>query len=175
MPVPDFSPGEILTAGAMDSIGLWLVKTQTIGAGVASIPVTDAFSSTYDNYLITVSGGAASTASILRMQIGATTSGYYYNLVFSTYSTSVLAEGGTTFANWQGVGTALTSGLQMFCHVFEPNRPTFTRITAPRVTGSEAGTVYGLMPNTTQYTGFTITPSSGTLTGGIIRVYGYRS
>jgi hypothetical protein len=174
MPVPDFSPGEIWTAGAADSIGLWLIKTQTIGTGVSSVAVTSAFSSTYDNYLITVSGGAASTAGILRLQIGATTSGYYYNLVFSTYSASVLAEGGTTFANWQGVGHSLTSGLQMFCHVFEPNRPTFTRITAPRITGSEAGTVYGLMPNATQYTDFTISPSSGTLTGGIINVYGYK-
>jgi hypothetical protein len=155
--------------------GLQLIKTQTVGSGVSSVEVTGAFSSEFDNYLITASGGTPSTASILRIQLGSTTSGYYYNLVFSTWSTSVLAEGNTTSANVPGVGHSLASGMQMFCQVFEPNRPTFTRVTAPRITGSESGTVFGLMPNTTQYTSFTISPSGGTLTGGIIRVYGYRN
>jgi hypothetical protein len=31
----------------------------------------------------------------------------------------------------------------------------------------------GYLDNTTSYTDFTLTPSSGTLTGGTIRVYGY--
>jgi len=35
--------------------------------------------------------------------------------------------------------------------------------------------VMGYVNNTTQYTAFTISPSSGTLTGGTIRVYGYRN
>jgi hypothetical protein len=33
----------------------------------------------------------------------------------------------------------------------------------------------GFLNNTTSYTAFTFTPSSGTLTGGTIRVYGYRN
>jgi hypothetical protein len=35
------------------------------------------------------------------------------------------------------------------------------------------GTVSGMLNNTTSYTAFTITPSSGTMTGGTVRVYGY--
>jgi hypothetical protein len=175
MGFPSFSAGEVLTAADMNAVGLWLVKTQTIGSAVSSVEVTSAFSSTYDNYLITINGGVASTANVLRLQLGATTSGYFYNLIFSTYSASVFAEGSTTAANWTGVGRGLDTGLQMFAHLYNPNRPTFTNMTAPRVTGSEAGTVFGLLPNSTQYTSFTISPSSGTLTGGTIRVYGYRS
>ena len=33
----------------------------------------------------------------------------------------------------------------------------------------------GYLNDTTQYTAFTLTPGSGTLTGGTIRVYGYQN
>ncbi len=49
MTYPSFSAGDILTAADMNAVGLWLVKTQTVGTAVASVTVTDAFSSTYDN------------------------------------------------------------------------------------------------------------------------------
>jgi hypothetical protein len=39
---------------------LTLIKTQTIGTAVSSVTVTGAFSTTYDNYKIIVSGGVAS-------------------------------------------------------------------------------------------------------------------
>jgi hypothetical protein len=38
---------------------------------------------------------------------------------------------------------------------------------------SISGGTQGLHTNATSYTGFTITPNSGTLTGGTIYVYGY--
>ena len=33
---PDFSSGQVLTSSAMNSVGLWLVKTQTVGTAVSS-------------------------------------------------------------------------------------------------------------------------------------------
>ena len=44
-----------LPAGA-----LVLVKTQVIGTTVSSVNVTSAFSTTYDNYKITITGGTSS-------------------------------------------------------------------------------------------------------------------
>ena len=41
--------------------GMRLVKKQTIGTAVSSVNVTNAFSATYENYLILISGGVAST------------------------------------------------------------------------------------------------------------------
>ena len=55
--------------------GLVLVKAQTIGSAVSSVEVTGAFSSTYDNYLITLEGGVASTNVGLRLTLGATATG----------------------------------------------------------------------------------------------------
>ena len=84
MPVPDFSPGEVLTAAAMDSIGLWLVKTQAVGAGVSTIVVSDAFSANYDNYLITYTGGSASTTMNLSLRLGTVTTTEYYGNIMSS-------------------------------------------------------------------------------------------
>jgi hypothetical protein len=176
MPVPDFSPGEVLTAAAMDSIGLWLVKTVTIGSTVASVPVADAFSADYDNYLITVNGGAASTGNELRVQLGSTTSGYYYQLIYGAWANSALAEGNTNASNFPYTGMGTSSGLVMRCYLANPHRPTATRMSADYFgTTSNAGILVGLINNTTQYTGFTLVANTGTWTGGTIRVYGYRS
>ena len=52
-----------------------------------------------------------------------------------------------------------------------------TFISAPAqnaATGGSAGAMAGYLNNSTSYTDFTITPASGTLTGGTIKVYGYK-
>jgi hypothetical protein len=57
--------------------GLVLISTTTIGTTVASVTVSGAFSATYDNYKIIVSGGVGSTNITLRLKLGSTTTGYY--------------------------------------------------------------------------------------------------
>ena len=44
MSFPVFASGDVLNASDMNGVGLWLVKTQTIGTGVSSVVVTGAFS-----------------------------------------------------------------------------------------------------------------------------------
>ena len=61
MPVPDFSPGEVLTASAMDSIGLWLVKTTSF-TNQATIDVLNCFSNDFQNYRVVISCSTANTA-----------------------------------------------------------------------------------------------------------------
>ena len=179
MPVPDFSPGEVLTAGAMDSIGLWLVKTQTIGAGVSSVTVTDAFSANYDAYKVTITGGAGSTNMLLSLQLGATTTGYYagYNRV--TYSSGLASlAADNNAANFSRAGYATTNTINA---TFELTQPFATKNTfffapfAAHETSQIAGSGAGFLNNSTSYTGFTILLATGTLTGGTIRVYGYRN
>jgi hypothetical protein len=56
--------------------GLVLIKTETIGTTVGSVNVTDAFSSTYENYKIIISGGASSaTGAYLTLKLGASVTG----------------------------------------------------------------------------------------------------
>ena len=55
------------TWNSLGTSGLTLISSTTIGSAVSSVTVSNVFSSTYDNYLITVNGGAASTDMNLNM------------------------------------------------------------------------------------------------------------
>jgi hypothetical protein len=172
---PDFSVGQVLTAAHMDAVGLWLIKTQTIGTAVSSVAVTDAFSADYDNYLITICGGVASVGNALGLQLGATTTNYSYSFIFNGYANTVTGLGTTTGANFLYAGAGNTTSLHMYAAVTSPYLAENTYCFSNSVNASWAGTMNGYLPNTTQYTDFTIVPSSGTITGGTIRVYGYRN
>ena len=67
MPVPDFSPGEVLTAAAMDSIGLWRVGGGTFSA-VSAVDITG-FNSSYEYYRLELKTKQTSGASTLNMQL----------------------------------------------------------------------------------------------------------
>ena len=173
---PTFSSGSVLTAAQMNSVGLWLVKTQTIGTAVSSVTVTGDFSADYDNYLITVSGGAHATGGIqLSLKMGATVTGYYYSFAYSPYSSAVAAVSGSNAGNWDYVGASQTGGLSAY---IELNSPFLSKNTTMRASVSNqsnyAGTSNGWLNNTTSYTSFILLPASGTLTGGTIAVYGYK-
>jgi hypothetical protein len=179
MPVPDFSPGEVLTAAAMDSIGLWLVKTVTIGTTVASVPVTDAFSANFDNYLITVSGGVSSvSADNLGLQMGSTTTGYRSTITGTNVgSTASNAYDNNTNTRWIWAGAINVQGVNARIELTNPFLAlnTFMQTQMMRTGANGHWVSFGTLENSTSYTGFTIQPASGTLTGGFIRVYGYRN
>ena len=156
--------------------GLDLVKTQTIGSAVSSVTVTDAFSSTYENYLISISGGVASASNSLLMTLGATATGYYQNVVYMNYnSNSVNGQGQTNGSSWFGIyGTA--NNLNGKIELFGPNlakNTTMNSVGARAVAAGESSSGQGYLADTTQYTAFTLTANTGTVTGGTIRVYGY--
>jgi hypothetical protein len=178
MPVPDFSPGEILTASAMDSIGLWLVKTQTIGTGVASVTVTGAFSADYDNYRIVISGSVASGGADTSFQLsGITGSNYQTFGFFMTPGTATInAYGPAVTTQWL---TGSTNSVR-WAHEFDVISPFLSqqKFMLNMVGASTTGyyNFSGSCTSTASATGFTITQNGGgTLTGGTIRVYGYRN
>jgi hypothetical protein len=180
-----FVAGEVLEAAQLNSNftylegvgGLQLVKTQVIGSAVASVEVTGAFSSTYDNYKIIVSGGAISANNNMKLQLGATTTGYYAGLARVTYSTGAAATAADNNASsFSRAGAANTNGIGMNFDLLGPNlaKNTFIGGTfVDNVAAGSGGSFGGFLNDTTAYTAFTIIPSAGTLTGGTIRVYGY--
>ncbi len=178
MPVPDFSPGEVLTAAAMDSIGLWLVKTQTVGTGVSTVTVTDAFNSNFENYRISYSGGTQSQNTAISLQLGASTTGYFSYMTFGVVtSATVLGAGNNNAAIWAWIGGgAAGQASHLACDLYGPNLAVHTKLrNGSYQNNNEYGTVQGEHRVATAYTSFTIVPSGGTLTGGTIRVYGYRN
>lgn len=154
--------------------GLRLVKKQTIGSGVSSVAVTSAFSATYDAYKIVIAGGVGSAAAAdLGLSLTGGTSAYSYCTIYSTYATaSVLVAVGNGVPTFVA-GASTTDRLQVNCDLQDPFNAKFTTFSAPYSSNLIAGNTSGIHKAATSYTGFTITPTTGTITGGTIYVYGY--
>lgn len=156
--------------------GLDFIKAQTIGSAVSSVTVSDAFSSTYDNYLIVISGGASSAATHMTMQLGSTTTGYYFSGTNAQYGGASIGIGTLSNTSSWYIGRNTSNALSTTVNVSMPNlasRTTYTATYADTQTSGYVYTIGGFLDNSTQYTAFTVAPTSGTYTGGTIRVYGY--
>ena len=176
---PSFTSGATLTANQLNKVGCWLVKTQAIGSGVASVTVSEAFSGDYDYYLIYVQADSvAAGGPYMSLQLGSTTTGYYWGaatVVYSTGGTSNIAV--NNGASFNRLGPATTTGLNTFVNVVSPWKSENTTISAPYAdpsVGGSGGFGSGFLNNTVSYTSFTIGLTSSTMTGGSIRVYGFR-
>ncbi len=177
MTFPVFNVGDVLTAADMNAAGLWLVKTQTVGAGVSSVNVTGAFSADYANYRITWTGGTMSATDTVRMVLGGAATGYYMTFVYGTYAaTTILSNVNDNNAvRWNNVGAGSTNFASVRLDLYNPQATTRTLMAAQVVWPTISGSAHGFLDNATSYTDFTLSPGSGTMTGGTIRVYGYRN
>jgi hypothetical protein len=162
-------------------VGLKLVKSQVIGSAVSSVTVTSAFSTTYESYKIVVFGGSGSS------------SGADYYLKFNNSAGSTYCTGGIR-ADINGAATANfiinnsssgiaigTTGLTTYLTNFDVINPFAASATHVSMSSSSNSgatskfTVFGggFDTNAASQTGFILAPSTGTLTGGTIAVYGY--
>jgi hypothetical protein len=158
--------------------GLVYIKQQTIGNGVATQAVTSAFSADYDSYRIVVSGGTASALGSMRMQLGSANSLYYGIVNYATYgaASTPLSAGDNNAALWGYVGYCspryLAASIDLI-NPFDSNKYT-SYLAAGWTAETAAGTASGLQQQQASYTAFTLSPQTGTFTGGTIFVYGYR-
>ena len=175
-----YSSGDVLTAADLNaSSGLVLVKTQTIGSGVSSVTVTDAFSSTFDNYQVICSGvSSSSSVTNCLVTVGSTTTGYYGSgtrTVFNSASISVMnRSNGSDWYAGEFANSRAGHRTLIFCN---PNTTGVPVSFQAQGWGGGYGTFFmgDAGSATTNYTSFTLAPSSGTITGGTIRVYGYNN
>ena len=161
------------------NIGLNWISTTTVGNAVTSAPVTGCFSSLYNNYKITYEGGVASGSAGLGLILGATATGYSYAAMYQQYNaTTPLGVGAVATTAFLNAGRGTTTGNSMEIELY---RPFLSATTGARWGSTDylaaSGFVLtggGVLDNTTSYTGFSITCSGITMTGGTITVYGYR-
>jgi hypothetical protein len=180
-----YSVGDTYTQTTLDgkfspitTTGLVLLSTTTIGSAVSSVVVSNCFSANYDNYYITVTGGVGSATGYLSLTLGATATGYYRVNVIAPYTTGTLSTFQSTNASsWFAVFPFTTNSISGFADLQNPfiskNTHFFSRGSQSDTAG-EIGINSGYLANTTSYTGFTLTTSTGTITGGTIKVYGYK-
>jgi hypothetical protein len=163
---------------AFDSIGMWLVKDVTIGVGATSVPVTDCFTEDYDNYRVTVGFNDCNSSTTLRLQFtGLTGSNYFsngYRIAWQSTFTNILSGAETS---WNLGETFSGFASTAILDIINPQR------SISRTFGQSSMAAPGFATNylhqvtvITSTTGFTISlASGGTMTGGSIRVYGYKN
>jgi hypothetical protein len=147
----------------------------TIGSAVSSVAITDAYNANYDAYKIIITGGVASANVDLAIINTGSTASYAYVFHYVNYTTaaiSIVNSASTTSIANIGVGTTAT--LRANIEVINPFLAKPTIFSANIASNNFGGTSNGFHNVSTSYTGFTITASSGTLTGGTIRIYGYK-
>jgi hypothetical protein len=157
--------------------GLQLIKAQTIGTAVSSVTVSDVFSANYDNYKILLSGGVGSTDANLTLTLGSSSTGYYDGGAVWAYTplaqTSVSDINASSFTR---AGQMTVNGLSADITLLNPfanARTGFNSWYFSHTSGGYGGIIAGFHNVATSYTSFTFTCSTGNITGGTIRVYGY--
>jgi len=165
------------TTKTQTASGLTLISATTIGSAVSAVTVSSAFSSTFDNYRITLNGGVASGTITISLKLGSTTTGYNSFGVFGfANGVGITGLNANNASSWGACWAGETTNLSGNCDLYSPNLAKTTGISSWRPAHAVTTAQYvftGFEGSTTQHTAFTVSADSGTMTGGTIRVYGY--
>ena len=160
--------------------GLQLIKKQTIGSGVSSVIVTNAFSATYVNYLIAVSDvqcSAANDSLSLQLRTGSTTSTTAYNgsLPYVSYGGTVSGAATSNGPSFNNLGRSLGAGdkISYSFNIYAPFLASKTMVSSLGTIGGDLTGVFSGFHNVASSYDQFVLGSGGTMTGGTIYVYGY--
>jgi len=167
------------TALGTKKAGMVLLNTTSF-SGVASQSINDVFSATYDNYKIVLRNTVSSNDDLyFKVRVSGTdlTTGYANIRNLTTTSATI-----TSYTNYSDVlinlgvrGSSQGSGtIEVFSPFLAQRTQIFSLGSADSSTVFFQEIVNGSVKNTNSYTGFTIIPASGTITG-TVRVYGYNN
>ena len=173
------TPGQILTSAYVNNninSGLTYIKQQTIGSAVASVTVSSAFSATYDNYRIIYQMGDSSNIEQLLLKFtNSTGSTYSHGGMYILFGTAtIVAETANNSSLGIRIGNVSTDLSSIVFDVISPFGTTPTHVMAQHSDHEYYSTRGGRDSNVASQTAFTLTPGGGTLSGGVIYVYGYR-
>ena len=158
--------------------------TVTIGSAVSSVVVSGVFNSDFDNYFITYEGisfsiGAGGSSFFLKFN-NSTGSTYEYGGHWRQITAAGFAGTQATAVNfgvWVGLTGANAAHSFGKITVFSPNKASRTSVLAETGNNTYIMTGGGADTNAVAQTGFEffLPTGSGAMTGGTIRVYGYRN
>ena len=143
--------------------------------GATNISLNGVFSSSFINYFVVIDyKGSVSNFATLRLKTGSddSSSNYYWQRIVAN-STTVSGSSQSSQTSFD-IGRYLDNTTGRFLNIFRPNIADRTGYESHGSTWEYLVNYGGLLDTTTQYTGFTIFASSGTLSG-TISVYGYRN
>lgn len=167
-------------ANAEAATGLVLVATSSFSAA-STVSINGCFTTSYQGYLILVdatpSGAAVDLQLRLRVSGADNSTSNYNNQAIAGNATSVTAARTAATTQFRlGVAEVNRSAFEMT--LVGPNETSYTTGRSSGLRSSASALIYELTGHyfaaTTAFDGFTVYPSSGTITG-TCRAYGYRS
>jgi len=162
--------------------GLTLVKTVSIGSGVTSVTVTDAFSATFENYKVLTNIENASANNDVYFRLGGVSTNTYdrtRQLWFVASTTPGYGAETAQTAGWWGVNRT-GEGSDTVSEIFRPYIAKPTTVKSEAFYKDIAGQMQFRLHASIQrgdlsHTSLTLLVSSGTMSNGTIRVYGYNN
>lgn len=169
---PVFSAGAVLTAGQMNAVGLWLVKSDTI-VNVSTKEITGAFSTDFTNYRIVLSNLTTTGGANIFFRFGTVTTGYYGTFYYDLFN------GGATGTVRKNNGAELQIGISspagIVIDVYEPNTTAGQKIISGNTYGGGySGWFGGALDSATARTSFLIGAAGVNINTCTVKVYGYR-
>jgi hypothetical protein len=185
MPVPDFSPGEVLTAAAMDSIGMWLVHSSSFAGVTSNSLPDDTFTSSYRNYRISynIAVNADSDFTVRLRKNGADDINSTYNTQLSGVASTGAASDSAVNSSSSWAFAEQDSSLDLYAVTFDLYQPQLNTRTsasgnvvfvnkAASASIGRAGGWYHFTADTFDSLSF-ISNQANSMTG-VVRVYGYK-
>ena len=158
---------------AVGASGLVRVGGGTLSG--ASTTFSSVFSATYQAYLVTFTNVLGTAADDFNLQLGATSTGYYFGGAGAPPSGSGSNIQGSNVSGFR-VSTASTTkytgGNLWLWNPFLSVETTYQTVRInPDTTGNMAP-IQGFLNNTTSYTAFTMLMASGSFSAGTVNIYG---
>ena len=158
---------------AVGASGLVRVGGGTLST--ASTTFSSVFSATYQAYLVTFTNVLATVGDDFNLQLGATTTGYYYGGAGSAPTGGAAVVQGSNVASFRvsTAGTTKYTGGNLW--LYNPFLSVETTYQTVRINPDTTGnmvTVQGFLNNTTSYTAFTMAMASGSFSSGTVNIYG---
>jgi len=174
--------GQVLTAGTATGTTIWSTPTATglilisttSFSGVASQPINDVFSATYDNYRILINATTLTGTLTMRYRVAGadnSTSNYKMDLYGTTLWTN------SAYGGYQESGStnfnvlAETSPSSISLDILNPFATQKTFLHGQTSQNDRTRSWQGIFDATTSFTGFTLLPTTNIT--GTVSVYGY--
>lgn len=179
MAVKTFTTGEVLTASDTNTYlnngGLVYVTSTTISSSVASVTISNCFSSTYTNYRVLLHGMSATAAGSIVLRAGTAATNYYGSMAYDLYTG---ASNGYVRSNngiylYAALSDTATSTF-ISIDVYQPNLAARTGFSGTYYGRGYTGYMGGSHETATAYTDLTVLNDTGNLNGGTITIMGYR-
>lgn len=170
-----------LATNTANPVGLEFISATPVGSGVGSTGtvVTGCFSSAYDNYRVIVSGvtfSAANNAVAVRLGSSTTRTDYIWGGYNITLTTGVLAaESANGTAEGLRVGYTSTTATSFAFDLYGPFLAQRTNYYSGFGEGNYVGFHSGYDNSAVSYSDLYFRHGTTTMTGGTIRVYGYKN